>query len=255
MRRLFHFLLFAIIVLSSVSTIPSTAPVTKAPEEFVDVKEITPSIVLDLRYYTEHNFIGRRVDGYEAPKCYLTQAAAESLQRVQEELSQFSLSLKIYDGYRPQRAVDHFVRWAEDISDTLTKREFYPTIDKRYLFRDGYIASKSGHSRGSAVDLTIVPVPVPEQETYVEGQDLCECYLSAEKRFRDNSIDMGTGFDCFHSFSWTANDRIESQQRGNRLLLKTLMEKYGFINYEKEWWHFSLENEPFPDIYFDFVIE
>jgi D-alanyl-D-alanine dipeptidase len=248
---LFIIFILAPFLLSNTPTII----VSKAPEEFVDVQEVIPSIVLDVRYCTAHNFVGRRVDGYEAPKCYLTQTAAESLKRVQEELSQFSLSLKIYDGYRPQRAVDHFVRWAEDISDTLTKKEFYPTIDKRNLFRDGYIARKSGHSRGSAVDLTIVPVPVPDQERYVEGQDLCNCYLPAEKRFRDNSIDMGTGFDCFHALSWTANDQIGAQQRANRLLLKTVMEKHGFRNYEKEWWHYSLQDEPFPDTYFNFVIE
>lgn len=247
--------MLTIILIVFLVSIMTSVPVSKVPEEFVDIKDVIPSIVLDLRYYTAHNFVGRKVDGYEAPRCYLTKAAAESLKKVQEELSQFSLSLKIYDGYRPQRAVDHFVRWAEDISDTVTKKEFYPTVDKRNLFKDGYIARKSSHSRGSAVDLTIVPLPVPEQERYVEGQDLCNCFLSAEKRFKDNSINMGTGFDCFHSHSWTASDHIGAQQRANRFLLKTVMEKYGFKNYEKEWWHFSLENEPFPDIYFDFVIE
>ena len=233
----------------------ATSPASRVPDGFVDVKEVIPSIILDIRYYTSHNFVGKPIKGYSAPRCYLTKEAAYSLKHVQEELNQFSLSLKIYDGYRPQRAVDHFVEWAKDMSDTTTKREFYPTIEKRYLFRDGYIASKSSHSRGSTVDLTIVPLPVPQQESYVDGQDLCECYLSAEKRFKDNSIDMGTGFDCFHELSWTVNERIGTQQRVNRLLLKILMEKHGFKNYEKEWWHFTLEHEPYPDTYFDFVIE
>ena len=254
MRRKPWFLIFSVSVCFTILA-SATSPTSRIPEGFIDVKEVIPSIVLDIRYYTNHNFVGKRIHGYSAPKCYLTKEAAHSLKRVQEELNRFSFSLKIYDGYRPQRAVDHFVEWAEDVSDTATKREFYPTVEKRYLFRDGYIASKSSHSRGSAVDLTIVPIPAPQQESYVEGQDLCECYLPAEKRYKDNSIDMGTGFDCFHELSWTANEQVGTQQRANRLLLKTLMEKHGFRNYEKEWWHFSLEDEPYPDTYFDFIIE
>ncbi len=165
------------------------------------------------------------------------------------------MTLKIYDCYRPQRAVDHFVRWAKEIDNSKTKKEFYPTVDKRNLFRDGYIDSKSGHSRGSTVDLTIVPLPTPTQEKYIPGQKLHECYLPAAKRFGDNSIDMGTGFDCFHELSHTANKSIDQQQKINRLLLKTLMEKHGFKNYDLEWWHYTLKNEPYPDTYFDFVIE
>ena len=174
---------------------------------------------------------------------------------VQKELEPYSLSLKIYDCYRPQRAVNHFVRWATEIENTKTKKEFYPTIDKRNLFKDGYIDSKSGHSRGSTIDLTIVPSPAPAQAQYSPGQKLYECYLPAAKRFRDNSIDMGTGFDCFHELSHTANANIGHQQKINRLLLKSLMEKHGFRNYDKEWWHFTLKNEPYPDTYFDFMIE
>jgi D-alanyl-D-alanine dipeptidase len=174
---------------------------------------------------------------------------------VQKDLEPYSLSLKIYDCYRPQRAVNHFVRWATEIENIKTKKEFYPTIDKRNLFKDGYIDSKSGHSRGSTLDLTIVPSPAPAQEQYSPGQKLYECYLPAAKRFRDNSIDMGTGFDCFDELSHTANANIGHQQKINRLLLKSLMEKHGFRNYDKEWWHFTLKNEPYPDTYFDFVIE
>ena len=155
----------------------------------------------------------------------------------------------------PQRAVTHFVRWARDVDDTKTKEEFYPDIDKKNLFKDGYIASKSSHSRGSTVDLTIVPLPLPDQETYIPGQPLKTCYMPADNRFNDNSIDMGTGFDCFHELSHTQNSSLGLQQRINRMLLKTLMEKYGFKNYEKEWWHFTLKDEPFPDTYFNFVIE
>jgi D-alanyl-D-alanine dipeptidase len=190
-----------------------------------------------------------------APKCYLTKEAVQALAEVQKDLEPYSLSLKIYDCYRPQRAVNHFVRWATEIENTKTKKEFYPTIDKRNLFKDGYIDSKSGHSRGSTLDLTIVPSPAPAQPQYSPGQKLYECYLPAAKRFSDNSIDMGTGFDCFHELSNTANANIGHQQKINRLLLKSLMEKHGFRNYDKEWWHYTLKNEPYPDTYFDFVIE
>jgi D-alanyl-D-alanine dipeptidase len=225
------------------------------PTGFIDVVDVAPSIILDIRYYTPHNFVGERIEGYQAPKCILTRGAADALKKVQLELSKFSLSLKVYDCYRPQKAVDHFVRWAKDASDTRMKRECYPTVKKEDLLRDGYISYKSSHSRGSAIDVTLASIPVLKQEDYVSGQELSECYLPAEKRFKDNGIDMGTGFDCFHEFAHTANNQVGPQQRANRLLLKTIMEKYGFRNYEREWWHFTLKDEPFPHTYFNFVIE
>ena len=224
------------------------------PEGFVEIREIIPDVSLDLRYLTNHNFLGVPVDGYRTEKCYITKAAADSLAKVQEELRKFNLSLKIYDAYRPQRAVDHFVRWAKDLSDTLTKKEFYPTVDKSRLFVDGYIAEKSGHSRGSTIDLTIVPIPLPYQPEF-DINNQCECFESTDKRFKDNSIDMGTGFDCFHSLSHTENINLTPQQRANRILLKSLMNKYGFKNLAEEWWHFTLRNEPYPSTYFDFIIE
>lgn len=236
--------------------VPDTAASQQeVPREFIDIMEVIPTAILDIRYATHHNFVGVPVDGYQAPRCFLTKKAAYALAQVQEELKPLSLSIKIYDCYRPRRAVEHFVRWARDIGDTKTMKEFYPTVDKRNLFRDGYIAERSGHSRGSTVDLTVVPVPVPDQEPYIPGQPLFECYLPAGKRFKDNSLDMGTGFDCFHRFSHTANRDMGSQQRANRLLLKTLMEKNGFKNYELEWWHYTLKDEPFPDTYFDFIVQ
>lgn len=227
----------------------------KRPGNFVDIREVIPSVVLDIRYHGPHNFVGTRVDGYHQPLCLVTREAAEALKKVQTELQQFSLSLKIYDCYRPQRAVDHFVRWARDIEDTKTKKEFYPTVDKRKLFRDNYISDKSSHTRGSTADITIVPVPTPVQKKYIQGQPLQACFLPAGKRFKDNSIDMGTGFDCFHELSHPGNQKIGLQQRTNRLLLKTLMDKYGFNNYAEEWWHFTLRNEPYPDTYFNFPVE
>ena len=229
--------------------------INKMPDNFVDIQKVIPDVVMDIRYYSPHNFVGEKVDGYLAPKCFLTKEAAEALSKVQKDLEPYSLSLKIYDCYRPQRAVNHFVRWAKEIENTKTMKEFYPTIDKRNLFKDGYIAEKSGHSRGSTLDLTILPSPAPGQADYIAGQKLSECYLPAEKRFADNSLDMGTGFDCFHELSHTANANIGQQQKINRLLLKSIMEKHGFKNYDMEWWHYTLKNEPYPDTYFDFVIE
>lgn len=227
----------------------------KMPGDFVDIQKIIPDVIMDIRYYGPHNFLGEKVDGYLAPKCYLTREAGEALAKVQKDLLPYSLTLKIYDCYRPQRAVNHFVRWAKEIENTKTMKEFYPTIDKRNLFKDGYIDSKSGHSRGSTVDLTIVPLPVPKQQDYIPCQKLSECYLPAKQRFGDNSLDMGTGFDCFHELSNTENTNIGHQQKINRLLLKSLMEKHGFKNYDKEWWHYTLKNEPYADIYFNVVIE
>lgn len=224
------------------------------PNGFVEIREIIPDVILDLRYLTNHNFLGVPVDGYRVEKCYITKVAADSLSKVQAELRKFNLSLKVYDAYRPQQAVDHFVRWAKDLSDTLTKKEFYPTVNKSRLFIDGYIAEKSGHSRGSTIDLTIVPMPIPFQQEF-DMNNQCECYESAEKRFKDNSIDMGTGFDCFHSLSHTENPELTPQQRANRLLLKSLMNKYGFKNLAEEWWHYTLRDEPFPKTYFDFEIK
>lgn len=224
------------------------------PVGFVEIREVIPDIVLDLRYTTNHNFLGVPVQGYKAEKCYITKAAADSLAKVQAELRKFNLSLKIYDAYRPQRSVDHFVRWAKNLSDTLTRKEFYPTVEKSRLFVDGYIAEKSGHSRGSTVDLTIVPIPLPHQPEF-DINNQCECYESVDKRFKDNSIDMGTGFDCFNELSHTENPNLTPQQRANRLLLNSLMDKYGFKNLAEEWWHYTLRNEPFPQTYFDFVIE
>ncbi len=226
----------------------------QVPAEFVEVVKIIPTIVLDLRYISDHNFIGKPIIGYNAPKCYLTRETANALKKVQEELLPFGLSLKIYDSYRPQRAVDHFVEWAKNLADTSMKREFYPDVPKEILFDEGYIASRSSHTRGSTVDITIVPVN-SQQEVYTAGQELCDCRKPALERFKDNSLDMGTGYDCFDPLSWTVRQDITPKQRANRLLLKSLMEKYGFKNYAKEWWHFTLRNEPFPDTYFNFVVE
>lgn len=243
------------LILLSATLPPSPLCADVMPDTFVHIEEVIPDALLDIRYFGEHNFLGVNVDGYYASTCILTRQAAQALANVQKDLAPFNMTLKIYDCYRPQQAVDHFVRWAKDIDDTKTKKEFYPTVDKRNLFRDGYIAKRSGHSRGSTVDLTIVPLPAPIQPAYKAGDPLKECYLPAGVRFADNSLDMGTGFDCFHQLSHPENKDLGPQQRSNRLLLKTLMAKYGFRNLPEEWWHFTLNNEPHPDTYFNFPVK
>ncbi len=204
------------------------------PDGFVYVETVIPNIKTELRYATSDNFIGRPVDGYLKPRCILTKEAAAALKKVQEELNSFGLGLKIYDAYRPQRAVEHFVRWSEDLRDTKMKYSYYPNVKKKNLFRDGYIAKKSSHSRGSTVDLTIVSMKGSE--------------ANAE-------IDMGTGFDLFDTRSWPDDPSISASQRAHRLLLHLIMKKHGFEPYPKEWWHFTLENDPLPDTYFDFPVE
>lgn len=228
----------------------------KAPfEHFVYVENVIPSIILDIRYYTNYNFVGEKIEGYSAPQCILTKEAAYALYNVQIELNGLSMGLKVYDCYRPQRAVNHFIRWVNDKKDAKMRKEFFPTMNKDQLFKRGFLAYKSSHSRGSTVDVTLVRFPISQQEKYVPLQKLNECSLYKQERFADNSLDMGTGFDCFHERARTINNHITTKQQSNRLLLKSIMEKYGFKNYAKEWWHFTLKDEPFPDTYFDFVIE
>ena len=213
---------------------PRAIAQAKLPPGFVDVVEVIPSILVDLRYLTNANFVGRPVNGYEKSRCILTKEAAAALKRVQDELVRHQLGLKVFDAYRPQRAVNHFVRWSQDETDQQTKEMFYPHVAKRDLFREGYIAARSSHSRGSTLDLTIVSIG--------EGD-------------ANNELDMGTPFDFFGQESWIDSAKLNPQQRANRLLLRELMTKHGFRPYDKEWWHFTLIDEPFPDTYFDFPVK
>jgi len=207
--------------------------VDEAPpnKNFVYLKELIPKLRSDLRYYGSNNFVGKPIDGYNEPKILLTVEAANALKKVQDELERIGFGLLIYDAYRPQKATDHFIRWGDDMADTLMKDDFYPNIDKKELFKLGYISKKSGHSRGSTVDLTIVSLKTK------------------------HILNMGSPYDLFDEKSHTEYPNITKNQRALRLLLKRRMEKHGFKSYEKEWWHFTLENEPFPDTYFDFPIE
>jgi D-alanyl-D-alanine dipeptidase len=174
---------------------------------------------------------------------------------VQEDLRPFGLGLKAYDCYRPQRAVDTFVTWAKDFGDTQMQAEFYPRIPKDRIFREGYLLERSGHSRGSTIDLTVVPLPAPQQEAFKDGDPLRDCGLPAGERFRDNSLDFGTGYDCFDALANVENPAVGLDQRTRRLMLRALMEKHGFKSYAPEWWHFTLKEEPYPETFFDFEIE
>jgi len=222
------------------------------PPGFVFLRDAAPDIVQDIRYATAHNFLGRPVKGYLAGECIVTKRAARALISVQKRLRQRGLSLKVYDCYRPVRAVRDFVRWARDVNDRKTKAEFYPLIPKTELFKRHYIARHSKHSRGSTVDLTIVRWPPPPQPRW-SPRDQKGCHLPAAKRYADNSLDFGTGYDCFHTLSHTANPRIRGTARRNRDLLVSEMSRAGFRNYRREWWHFELVNEPFRKE-FDFPI-
>ncbi len=203
----------------------------KLPEGFTYLSSIDPSIETQLRYITTDNFVGKKVDGYQKDTCIVSIPTAKALKEVQTKLKKFGLSLKIYDSYRPQQAVDHFVRWAKVLGDTLTKQKYYPNVKKEDLFELGYIAAKSGHTRGSTVDLTII-----DKKT---GKEL----------------DMGSTWDFFGTASHPNYPQINKEQRANRLLLRNLMLEAGFKPYEKEWWHFTLKEEPFPETYFNFPIK
>jgi D-alanyl-D-alanine dipeptidase len=223
------------------------------PGSFVDVRQAIPSMQFDIRYDTSHNFVGRRIHGYEQPACLLTAPAAAALKKVQERLLPMGLTLKAYDCYRPQSAVDDFVSWAADAKDRRMQAEFYAAVAKERLFADGYIAAHSGHSRGSTIDLTIVPSGSAMPSVAHKGA-LRDCAAPQAERAPDNSLDFGTAFDCFSPLSHPSYADLPAQAKANRLLLQALMEDAGFAPLETEWWHFTLKNEPYPDTYFDFPV-
>lgn len=225
------------------------------PNDFVYLKDVAPSIMQDMRYADYHNFIGRPIKGYEAETCILTEQAAKALAKVQRQLSKSSLSLKVYDCYRPTMAVEDFMMWSKDFTHQEMKKEFYPRVNKANVFKLGYVAERSGHSRGSTVDLTVVPMPAPVQAEYKKGQPLVSCIASYQHRFRDNSIDMGTGFDCLDVLASGDNTNVNARAYQNRMRLRQIMMQHGFKPYEKEWWHFTLADEPYPDTYFNFLIK
>ncbi len=206
-----------------------TSDSDRLPQGFVYVD--MPHVKTDLRYYRDYNFVGTRIDGYDASVAILTKDAADALEAVSRDLAGRGYGLLILDAYRPTKAVDHFVRWAADADDTKMKSAFYPKLDKKNLFKLGYIAKRSGHSRGSTVDLTLTDAK------------------------SGKPVDMGGSYDFFGAISGHGAKGLTAQQTANRLLLKKAMEKHGFEAYAKEWWHYTLEDEPFPSKYYNFNVK
>jgi D-alanyl-D-alanine dipeptidase len=214
---------------------PSPRVERRRPTDFVDLHAIAPTAVIKIRYAGSHNFIGRPIPGYDSPKCRLTRPAADALAQVQRRLAPFALSLKVYDCYRRQRAVDYFVQWAADPADPAMVHEFYPRVDKSALLRDGYVASPSSHSRGSTIDLTIVPLAPAAAPAVARAYPLAPCYAPAIQRATDNSLDMGTAFDCFDAMAHLDAAGLDPAQRAHRMLLATVMGDAGFVGYRYEW--------------------
>ncbi len=197
---------------------------------FVLLSNAVPDVMLEIRYYSTYNFIGDRIDGYEEPCALITKEAAEALKKASDELIIKEYRLKVFDAYRPQKAVTHFVNWAKDLNDTRMKKYFYPELDKSVLFDQGYIAEKSSHSRGSTVDLTLFD-------------------MNTEKE-----VDMGGTYDYFGEISHPDYMQITAEQYKNRMILREAMLANGFKPLDEEWWHFTLKDEPYPDTYFTFPV-
>ena len=216
----------------------------------IEISDVSPSMIQEIRYAGNHNFVGQQVDGYNSPKCYVTESAANALARVQTALLERSLSLKVFDCYRPQQAVDHFVRWASGNEPDQTKAIYFPNIPADSLFELGYIAKRSGHSRGSTVDLTIVRLPYqpPAEFNY-------SCLDEGGFKHRGSEINMGSAYDCFDVRSHTTSELMPDSILSNRNLLREVMEAEGFVNYSKEWWHYTFKPEEFPETYFDVSID
>lgn len=234
------------------------------PEGFVNLEDVDPTILVEMRYNTDWNFLGRRVLGYEANICYLTVAAANALKRVQTELSEQGLSLLVFDCYRPQRAVNDFISWMNSGAENdgyAMKDVFYKEVHKSKLISNGYLARRSGHSRGNTVDLTLVQKSALTGSGTEAPSDAGLRFREEEKDCRDTAgiestgqLDMGTIYDCFSLKSGDQATDLETDQQTNRDTLKNVMIENGFRGYKGEWWHFTLVNEPDGGKYFDFVV-
>jgi zinc D-Ala-D-Ala dipeptidase len=238
-------------------TMMLAAPVSAGsalPRGFVYLRDTDPTIVQDIRYAGFHNFVGRPIRGYLAAECILSEPAANALRNVQKLLAEKKLSLIVWDCYRPKRAVDDFLRWSRDPTHAEMKTEFYPRTDKAKLFALGYLATRSAHSRGSTVDLGIVPAgfsPAPPPKPPLSFKP---CTSPKGERFEDGTLDFGTGYDCLDVLGSTSNALVGAIALRNRQMLKSWMQAAGFRPYSKEWWHFELVNEPFNRDGFDFEI-
>lgn len=209
------------------------------PPGFVYLRDVDPSIAQDMRYASADNFVGRPLPGYDAAECVLRRDAALALKQVQADLAPAGLALKVYDCYRPARAVQAMAQWASDGKDGGTTKRFFPKLQKNTLFALGYISSQSGHSMGTAIDLTLIEISAAPAAPFDRTTAYAPCTAPAAQRAPDNSLDMGTGYDCFDIMSHTASGGIGTEQRRRRAILVAAMSKRGFHNYHREWWHFS----------------
>ncbi len=243
LRKSYLWMLAGILMMSCNSEKENAVSPTDDNSQFVTLSDVVPDAILEIRYYSTYNFVGKRIDGYEQPIALMAKRAADSLRAVSDDVKKMGYRLKIYDAYRPQMAVDHFVRWAKDVNDTTMKRYFYPDLDKAVLFPEYYITDKSGHTRGSTVDLTLFD-------------------MNTEKE-----LDMGGTFDWFGPEShpdfcgnpdteeYTPSDSLSAEQFHHRMILRKAMMRHGFEPVYTEWWHFTLKDEPFPDTYFTFPVK
>lgn len=216
------------------------------------MKDIDPTIIENVRYNSKANFIGRPIVGYNSNSIVCTNEAALKLKNAHDDFKSMGYKLVIYDGYRPQRAIEGFMRWSKDINDQLEKDLYYPTINKSQIFELGYVAKKSSHSRGSTFDLTIIKIDDKLKAIEVTKRNLLH---GDEISFLDdNTVDMGSSFDLFHEISHHDSTLINSEHVQKRNILRDTLRKHGFQEYKEEWWRYTLDNEPYPDIYFDFVV-
>ena len=229
MKRVFFLLAAAVLLFVSCNK-QEEVPRELDSSLFVNITDVVPDAILEIRYYGTYNFVGTRIDGYEQPVALLLKEAADSLKAVSDDVIAQGYRLKIYDAYRPQKAVDHFVRWSQNPADTCMKQYFYPMYDKPYLFENDYIMAKSGHTRGATVDLTLFD-------------------MATEKE-----LDMGGTFDWFGEESHPDYKGITEQQFRNRMILREAMLRHGFKPLDSEWWHFTLRNEPYPETYFNIPV-
>ena len=250
--RKYSTLLFAVCLMFAACYQSDVIVKEQDSSDFVAITDVVPDAILEIRYYGTYNFVGTRIDGYLAPTALLTRRAADSLKAVSDDVIRLGYRLKIYDAYRPQMGVDHFVRWAADVADTTMRRYFYPDVDKSRLFELEYIMAKSGHTRGSTVDLTLFDMKIEKE------------------------VDMGGTFDWFGPEShpdfcgnpetgqYTGDNSkspvnpkrsITPEQFANRMILRDAMLRHGFKPLDSEWWHFTLKDEPYPDTYFTFPVK
>ncbi len=243
-------LLLTITVMLAACSSTTADKVKTAPEDdasgFVVLTDVVPDAILEVRYYGTYNFVGARVDGYLEPTVLLTREAADSLKAVSDEVKAMGYRLKIYDGYRPQMAVDHFMRWGADVNDTLMKPYFYSNVDRSRLFELGYIAEKSGHSRGSTLDLTLFDMASGKEVDMGGVHD-----WFGKESHPDFCGDLASGKWREDKGLWT----LTPEQFNNRMILRKAMMRHGFKPYDCEWWHFTLNNEPYPDTYFNFPVK